>query len=417
MTLLDQVKAATYVALTFDEVRYPAPTYMVLVASDDLVNWRTLKRYNFGVRDPTLIRNGDIYYGISTNGLMRTTDFETWTWLDYPLVHSNNVWAPELFKDKQGNWHVVYASNAPNNPNLDPFWLCMADFDPGTGTISNIDRTVSGDWGGASIIDPNITIINGKYYLWAVSNLTHGPILFVADDYMGPYSRIDTNLEQLDSGLYNEAPEMVVVGDQAWLFTDPWTPGCARKGISYSTASIGDLTKWQGLIQVNSDFVMRHFGIMVTTVNATLPLSLQRLSDNNLSVVLLNNVYKNGTAVLSVIDQLYQDLDGLFYFGVPTLPTLGKCPSDYLNRAAYLWLNQLFSLLQDALNSLIIRFNQYGIVGAPNYTDTPQISLWRPQQLSLATYQININQNWQSIEDKLNDCYLYLKPYLREGVS
>lgn len=417
MTLLDQVKAATYVALTFDEISYPAPTYMVLVASDDLINWRTLKRYSFGVRDPTLIRIGDIYYSVSTHAFMRTTDFETWTWLDYPLAHGNNVWAPELFQDKSGKWHVIYAANAPNNPNLDPFWLCMADFDPATETISNIDRKLTGDWGGASIIDPNVTIINDKYYLWAVSNLTHSPILFVADDYMGPYQRITTNLDQLDSGLCNEAPEMLTVGDQVWLFTDPWIPGGARKGISYSTASISDLTKWQGLIQVNSDFVMRHFGIMTTTVNTTPPLSLQRISDNNLSVVLLNNAYENGTAVLSVIDRLYRDLDGLFYFGAPTLPAITQCPSNYLNRSAYLWLNQLFSLLQEILNRLIIKFNGYGIVGKPNYTDTPQISLWLPQTLSLAAYQVNINQNWQSIEDKLNDCYLYLKPYITKGVS
>lgn len=417
MTLLDKVKAATYVALTFDEVSYPAPTYMVLVASDDLINWRTLKRYDFGVRDPMLIRIGDIYYGISTNGLMRTTDFETWTWLDYPLVHGNNVWAPELFQDKSGKWHIIYAANAPNNPKLDPFWLCMADFDPATETISNIDRKLTGDWGGASIIDPNVTIINGKYYLWAVSNLTHGPVLFVADDYMGPYQHITTNLEQLDNGLYNEAPEMMVVDNQAWLFTDPWSPGGARKGISYSIASIDDLTKWQGLTQVNSDFTMRHFGVMTTTVDATLPLSLQRLSNTDLSATLLNNAYQNGVATLSVIDQLYRDLDGLFYFGAPQMPVLVKCPSTYLNRTAYLWLNQVFNQLQETLNRLIIKFNSYGVVGKPNYTDTPQISLWCPQPLSLATYQVNINQNWQSIEDKLNDCYLYLEPYITKGVS
>lgn len=145
-------------------------------------------------------------------------------------------------------------------------------------------------------------------------------------------------------------------------------------------------------------------------------ITLPRLPDN-FEPVLLSNAYQNGVIIFKSINELYQDLDGLFYFGVPTLSTLGKCPSDYLNRAAYLWLNQLFSLLQDALNGLIIRFNQYGIVGAPNYTDTPQINLWQPKTLGFADYKININNNWQSIEDKLNGCYLYIAPYSQKGVS
>jgi hypothetical protein len=143
---------------------------------------------------------------------------------------------------------------------------------------------------------------------------------------------------------------------------------------------------------------------------------LARLPDN-VEPILLSNVYQNGVTIFNSINELYCDLDGLFYFGAPTLPTITLCPSKYLNRSAYLWLNQLFNQLQNMFNGLISRFNSCGIVGKPNYTDTPQISLWSPQTLSLAACQVNINQNWQSIEDKLNDCYLYLEPYIKKGVS
>lgn len=145
-------------------------------------------------------------------------------------------------------------------------------------------------------------------------------------------------------------------------------------------------------------------------------ITLARLPDN-VEPVLLSNVYQNGVTIFKSINELYRDLDGLFYFGASPMPVLAKCPSTYLNRTAHLWLNQVFNQLQDALNCLIIKLNSCGIVGKPEYTDTPQISLWLPQPLSLATYQVNINQNWQSIEDKLNDCYLYLKPYITKGVS
>jgi hypothetical protein len=144
--------------------------------------------------------------------------------------------------------------------------------------------------------------------------------------------------------------------------------------------------------------------------------ALERLPDNFEPFVLIN-AYQNGVIVFNSINELYQDLDGLFYFGAPTLPAITKCPSNDFNRVAYLWLNQLFKQLQDMLNGLINRFNSYGIVGAPNYTDTPQINLWQPKTLVFGDYKININNNWQSIEDKLNGCYLYIAPYLKEGVS
>lgn len=134
-------------------------------------------------------------------------------------------------------------------------------------------------------------------------------------------------------------------------------------------------------------------------------LTLARLPDGFTAGQLTGNVYNNCVAVAQLVEELYKRDDSIFYEGLPTFYEFKADPSNTLNRQSYLWINEQFSALQSMINGLISRLNNHGVAGPPMYEATALISLWQPRQLGLDTaYQNNINANWQSIEDKLNDC-------------
>lgn len=432
VTLLDQVKAAKHAAAVFID---SAPGTDIgtgllrVILSDDLQNWWSLEGANYptaSIRDPSVMIENGIYYFLSGNSLWSTKDFIDWENITINLANNDGMlWASEFFEDADHCHHIVYSATANGDNNADHFKLYVADLSDNM-QVSNRHQIVSLPVTINSPIDANISLIDNNYYLWLADDNdknTGGSALhfFKSDNYLNGWTEITTNINSYRGILANEtqfeAPELIFDGQFAYLFFDPYGTS-DRPGLCYSVAKADNLTNWTTPKVIGfNDFKARHMGLFPET-EATVEklVTLARLPDNFESFVLIN-AYQNGVIVFKSINELYQDLDGLFYFGAPPMPVLAKCPSTYLNRTAYLWLNQVFNQLQDALNRLIIKLNSYGVVGKPNYTDTPQISLWLPQPLSLATYQVNINQNWQSIEDKLNDCYLYLEPYITKGVS
>lgn len=134
---------------------------------------------------------------------------------------------------------------------------------------------------------------------------------------------------------------------------------------------------------------------------------------------LISNMEQNSNAVITVINACYRDLDKVFYFGAPTVAAIPGYTGVMLNRTAYLYIRQVLAKLQSRVNELIKIYNDYNIVGPPDYLATPLIRLWQPQTLLFKSYQANINHDWQLIEDKLNGCQNYIKPYLKymKGVS
>lgn len=144
--------------------------------------------------------------------------------------------------------------------------------------------------------------------------------------------------------------------------------------------------------------------------------ALARLPDQFTSNQLINNIYNNAGKVESTITDLFKLDDSIFFSGIPNLEPVVKCDSDKFNRASYLWINNAMEVMQTVMDLLVNGFNEHGLVGAPDYTNQANIKLWLPMQLGLDDdYRDNINNNWQLIEDVLNNCYLYVEPYLLEG--
>jgi hypothetical protein len=134
-------------------------------------------------------------------------------------------------------------------------------------------------------------------------------------------------------------------------------------------------------------------------------LALARLPDGFTGKQLTDNVQNNSTLIINQLNELYTLDNSIFAEGVPDKTTLPTLNASYLNRQAYLWLNAQFKQLQVIVNSLVSQYNEHGIVGEPDYTDTTEISLWLPTQLALNDdFRNNINLNWTIIENKLNDC-------------
>lgn len=145
-------------------------------------------------------------------------------------------------------------------------------------------------------------------------------------------------------------------------------------------------------------------------------IALARLPDTFTSSHLIDNIYNNATKVESTITDLFKLDDSIFFSGIPTLQPVVKCDSDKFNRASYLWINNTMEVMQSVMDVLVNGFNEHGLVGAPDYMSQSTLSLWLPMQLGLDTnYRDNINNNWQLIEDVLNNCYLYVEPYIAEG--
>lgn len=134
-------------------------------------------------------------------------------------------------------------------------------------------------------------------------------------------------------------------------------------------------------------------------------IALDRLPDGFSGKQLTDNVQNNCTLIVNQLNELYTLDNSIFAEGVPDKTTLPTLNTSYLNRQAYLWLNAQFKQLQVIINLLVSQYNEHGIVGEPDYTDTTEISLWLPQTLALDDeFKNNINSNWTIIESKLNDC-------------
>lgn len=148
-------------------------------------------------------------------------------------------------------------------------------------------------------------------------------------------------------------------------------------------------------------------------------LTLARLPDKFTSNQLTGNIYDNCTKVATFLGQLYKLDDATFFEGTPTLKTFESDNDSKLNRNSYLWLNKCIMELQTMINELISRFNEHGTVDMMTGDSTPNISLWFPHQLGFDDdYKNSINQNWQSIEDKLNGLLSYYTDMFgKEGAS
>ena len=232
--------------------------------SDNLTTWQFVSYFNAldGLRDGYVKKIGDYWYIVATYAMYRTSDWIEFTKLDFNLGSYTNVWAPELFQDVAGNWHVIYAGSTDNTAT----WaLYVADMST-DGIISNISQPITwapGNPTNSRNIDPDIYLQDGVYYL-----TTSGDYLYTADSYLGPYSRLTTNFAPTpqmygttDSGIlgWTEGPNLFKDGANVRLFSDQ----TAENGLVYRSASTSDITKWSEQTPTTGPFQLRHGCILV----------------------------------------------------------------------------------------------------------------------------------------------------------
>lgn len=246
-----------------------------MAVSDNLVQWDTVATFEElnGLRDSFVKKIGDYYYVIGTGGFYKTTDFIGFEKLNYlDASKYKNLWAPEIFEDTKGKYHIVYCAGDSDKGILDDY---VADFDPSTDTISNQDQAISfmkDAIDNTYRIDPDICLIDGVYFLTIGGNY-----VFSSNNYLGPYQRFPVNFAPTpqrfgshDSGItgWVEGPNMFVDGDSVRLFADQ-TDG---NGLVFRSAVLGDMFDWSRTEKTHANFKMRHGSILVNEkVTASVP--------------------------------------------------------------------------------------------------------------------------------------------------
>ena len=279
--------------MPFNAVGFPQPVYSHLMGSNDGINWDDLKSYNFGWRDASMAFINGEYWITTGTYVNRTTDFETFTQIKCPNMELKNLWASEFFQDNSGQWWFIYCGSE-TDVDYSEFKLYASKMFPNEYRIDSTRYDISLNAPGG-YIDPNINYINGKYYLWCskTSSQTQELHLFQSDSILGTYNEIDTNIMSLTNSAgytWNEAPEMLVVGDKYYLYSDPWNKGMDENKRDVYRAESTDLKKWTNMQRCNADCTMRHFTpLRISATKITLwngnPETLQSTNLNNFEYI------------------------------------------------------------------------------------------------------------------------------------
>jgi len=270
ISVLEALEQHRYVYFGFESHptdKDPWQATPIMAYSDNLVSWETISRLEQlnGLRDGYMIKIEDRYYIIGTGALYVTTDFYSFEKLDYLKDDKNykNVWAPEIFKDTNGNYHIVYCAGDAEAGILNDY---IADFDPQTNKITNEGQAIT--FGDEAIdnsyrIDPDICLIDGVYYLTIGGNY-----IFSSNNYLGPYQKFPVNFAPTPQKYSNhssgiagwlEGPNMFVDGNSVRLFADQ-TEG---NGLVFRSSTIDDMFNWADTEKTRATFKMRHGSIFV----------------------------------------------------------------------------------------------------------------------------------------------------------
>lgn len=270
ISVLEALEQHRYVYFGFESHptdKDPWQATPIMAYSDNLVSWETISRLEQlnGLRDGYMIKIEDRYYIIGTGALYVTTDFYSFEKLDYLKDDKNykNVWAPEIFKDLDGKYHIVYCAGDAEAGILNDY---IADFDPQTNKITNEGQAIT--FGDGAIdnsyrIDPDICLIDGVYYLTIGGNY-----IFSSNNYLGPYQKFPVNFAPTPQKYSNhssgiagwiEGPNMFVDGNSVRLFADQ-TEG---NGLVFRSSTIDDMFNWADTEKTRATFKMRHGSILV----------------------------------------------------------------------------------------------------------------------------------------------------------
>ena len=270
ISVLEALEQHRYVYFGFESHpsdKDPWQATPIMAYSDNLVSWETISRLEQlnGLRDGYMIKIEDRYYIIGTGALYVTTDFYSFEKLDYLKDDKNykNVWAPEIFKDLDEKYHIVYCAGDAEAGILNDY---IADFDPQTNKITNEGQAITfvdGAIDNSYRIDPDICLIDGVYYLTIGGNY-----IFSSNNYLGPYQKFPVNFAPTPQKYSNhssgiagwlEGPNMFVDGNSVRLFADQ-TEG---NGLVFRSSTIDDMFNWADTEKTRATFKMRHGSIFV----------------------------------------------------------------------------------------------------------------------------------------------------------
>lgn len=307
---LAAVKSHKYMMLTWGSPvsnNYNGP--IRLDVSNDGIHWIVAHYYGKGNACPAVHQIGNTWYitysgnGSRPNvvGILKTTDWLHFQAVACPLFNENNklqISAPDLFQDKNGKWHIVYAETSQkwNDPKAASYPV-IADFDPTTDTFGQPQKVTgnfqsTNDLKSSDELDPMIRYINGKYYMFLsqrnINNLsmngktwTNNPNItearieeYVSDNFLSGWQHVNTDFESTipttapngtTIAQCDEAPELLQIGKTYYLYTDPFEMGSNgkfdvnQKRDLYVTAS-QDLIHWskQVALTENDGNYMRH---------------------------------------------------------------------------------------------------------------------------------------------------------------
>ena len=270
ISVLEALEQHRYVYFGFEShptEKEPWQATPIMAYSDNLVSWEVITRLKQleGLRDGFLVKIEDRYYIIGTGALYVTTDFYSFEKLDYLKDDKNykNVWAPEIFNDLDGKYHIVYCAGDAEAGILNDY---IADFDPQNNKITNEGQAIT--FGDGAIdnsyrIDPDICLIDGVYYLTIGGNY-----IFSSNNYLGPYQKFPVNFAPTPQKYSNhssgiagwiEGPNMFIDGNSVRLFADQ-TEG---NGLVFRSSTIDDMFNWADTEKTRATFKMRHGSIFV----------------------------------------------------------------------------------------------------------------------------------------------------------
>ena len=270
ISVLEALEQHRYVYFGFEShptEKDPWQATPIMAYSDNLVSWEVITRLKQleGLRDGFLIKIENRYYIIGTGAFYVTTDFYNFEKLDYlkgdPSYKS--LWAPEIFKDLDGKYHIVYCAGDAEAGVLNDY---IADFDPQTNKITNEGQAITfvdGAIDNSYRIDPDICLIDGVYYLTIGGNY-----IFSSNNYLGPYQKFPVNFAPTPQKYSNhssgiagwiEGPNMFVDGNSVRLFADQ-TEG---NGLVFRSSTIDDMFNWADTEKTRATFKMRHGSIFV----------------------------------------------------------------------------------------------------------------------------------------------------------
>lgn len=405
MSILDEVKKYKYVGIPFHSPQFPTPVYSHLVASNDGFNWTNLKNYNFGWRDTDLHYINGLWWACYTTDICYSKNLETFTKIPTKFDFQS-VWAPELFKDKDGQWYLIYCGG---NGKDDSWSIYVNKFYPDEKRLDDkatkVNINENEHW-----IDANLNYIDGYYYLWlcCTSHDPHELRLYKSSSLLGDYERVQTNINQRvkDAGMIiDEAPEMEYRDGRYILYSDPYYHGLPElsRCVQYSISK--DVVNWSSLSKVSctGDYNPRHFTpyyIGNINFNGNDNSSNPSTDLNNISFNLWNEdpnlFYKTNLDNFSVIQDFINTWNALSENNSlyePISVALDTANYGDTNRNAY----RQFIDNANKVNSFIVKYcNDYQISNNDFTVITPSI----PYDTDFN--QDSINNYWQDLQQDFN---------------